>query len=236
MAEREDIARLGIERTERWWCDEFRGTAEALIEAGLIRADQLPGTHGVNKTMRTFAADGAELRKGQNGRNSPGARQVVKSGRKFRVTINLDEAEEERRRAEHDAWLEADRAQRERESRIREKTKQAEAAGMTLEQWVLRGTPNNEQDFRACTISVIDTFEHMIDNRNGYGYGLDSASRARLGMLIEAMRSLVEQAPIVFDPAKREADIDELFKFAGVPRNLAERRPPNRPTLRVVKS
>jgi hypothetical protein len=235
MAEREDIARLGIKRTEQWWCDEFRGTAEALIEAGLIRADQLPGTPGVNKTMRSFAADGAERRNGQNGWRSPGARQVVKSGRKFRVMVNLDEAEEKRRLAEFDARLKAEAEQREREFRIREKTEQAEAAGMTLEQWVLRGTPSSEQDFRSREISMIDTFEHMMDNRGGYGYALEHASRARLGMLFEAMRSLIERAPIVLDPARREADIDELFEFAGVPRNLAESRPQSRPTLRVVK-
>lgn len=232
MAEREDIARLGIKRTEKWSFDVYAGTVDALIAAGLICAEQLPGGPGVNKTMRTFRPDGGEILKGESSRYVPGVRRIVKRGRRYAVEVTVDFPERERRMAEWNARHEAERAQRERESRVREKTEQAEAAGMTLEQWVLRGTPNSEQDFRSDAMSMIDTFEHMMDNRSGYGYALDTANRARLGMLFEAMRSLIERAPIVFDPVRREADIDELFKFAGVPRNLAPRP---KATLRVVK-
>lgn len=234
MAEAKHIAGAGIEHdASSWWCDTFRGTAEALIAAGLIRADELPGGAGVNKVQRTFLADGSELRKGQNYRTVPGVRRIVKRGRRFAVEIVVDEAERERRRAVMEARHEAEQDQRERERRIEEKAERARAAGMTLHDWVLRGTPSSEGEYRAGLVSEIGVVERIVGVAvdRGYGYALDAPTLARLRMLFEAMRSLIRQAPMSFDPAAREQAIDDCFEREGVPRHPA----PKRPALRLIQ-
>jgi len=232
MAATKHIAGNAIEHdTSSCWWDTYTGTAEALIEAGLVRADQLPGLPGVNKTMRTFAPDGRDARKGQNFRGFPGAMQIIKKGRRFVVNIAVGEDEHERRLAEQHTQIEAEREQWERDRRLADKARLAREAGMTLEQWVLRGTPSSEHDHRTGLLNDVDVFERIIGTHleRGYGYALEAPTRVRLRMLFEAMRKLIAQAPVSFDQAARDQAVKALLEKEGVPLRAP------RPTLRVVK-
>ncbi|GEM_PF-2704102 len=86
------------------WCDTFYGTDEALIAAGVITAEQLPGQAGMPKVAATF----------YNGILCQGRKRVPRdanylnvcrpvSGKKVTVTVGVDANEQARRIALRDA-------------------------------------------------------------------------------------------------------------------------------------
>lgn len=93
----------GVGKIEWSSCDLYKGTADALILAGLCRDGQFPGQAGMRKVVVTIYADGS-VAEGPPTRNDPrkrepGAVEVVRSsGSTFRVRIVLSEGEAERRR------------------------------------------------------------------------------------------------------------------------------------------
>lgn len=76
--------------------DFYQGTGAALVEAGLIAAEHLPGQPGMNKTCVTVRADGMVPKIGGN--MQPGDRwiQRLRSG-KFEVFVCVALDEHERR-------------------------------------------------------------------------------------------------------------------------------------------
>lgn len=87
------------------YLDEYIGTADQLIEAGILQAGQFPGDPGRGKTMVSYTADGQAAARGSC--KGAGYRQVRRVSRTmFNVTVRVDEAETKRR---HDE----DREQRE---------------------------------------------------------------------------------------------------------------------------
>jgi hypothetical protein len=97
-----------------WWCDEYRGTAEALIASGIITADQLPGQPEGPKVAATYYA--GVLRSPRE--NVPRDEHYLnihraKNGKKIRVLVGLTKEESARRDAEQDA-----RAAAKKEGRI----------------------------------------------------------------------------------------------------------------------
>ncbi len=227
MAEREDIARLGIKRTEDCAFDIYTGTADALIAAGLIHAEQLPGGAGVNKMMRTFRPEGGEIRKGESSRYVPGARRIVKRGGKFAVEVTVDFPERDRRMAEWDARREAEREQI-------DMAKQARDAGMTVEQWLLRDVPTSAEQFRENACGFAEALLESVERRmfGRFGYSFDATVRAQCEALTGAIMRLFEGGRIVFDKAAHEQAIGKALASGGIVRQ-AERP---KPTLRVVKS
>lgn len=77
--------------------DFYQGTGAALVEAGLIAAEHLPGQPGMNKTCVTVRADGTVSKIGGN--MQPGDRwiQRLRSG-KFEVFVCLALASDEQER------------------------------------------------------------------------------------------------------------------------------------------
>lgn len=104
-----------IKATRLVWADEYVGSAEALIAAGLVRECELPGQPGNGSTMVTFSADGQRLGQGHvRDARKEGRRQIRKMSRlNFVVTVHVDDEEQRRRRAAQRE--EAQREERERE-------------------------------------------------------------------------------------------------------------------------
>lgn len=93
----EVIAPGVVKRTCIWW-DEFVGTAEALIAAGLVAETQLPGQPGRPKVSVSLSADGTRI--GGPG-SPPWAKRIQKDPRhKFTVQVSISEHEGECRRDE----------------------------------------------------------------------------------------------------------------------------------------
>lgn len=102
-----------IEPVRRIWGDEYTGTAEQLVAAGIVRDDELPGRPGNGITMMTFGADGARIKKGNSSSASgmAGYRQIRKCSRRlFTVCRSVGSEEADRRR---EAYFEERRAQEE---------------------------------------------------------------------------------------------------------------------------
>lgn len=99
----------GVKKREYPSFDDYRGTADALVAAGLVRLDQLPGKPGMRKVKVTILADGT-LPKGAPTANcsraqEPGARLIE---RRSKTTYGLcvyvcDDEESRRREAEDQA-------------------------------------------------------------------------------------------------------------------------------------
>ena len=91
----------GVKRREFLWFDEYRGSAEALANAGLARIDQLPGMPGMRKVRVSILPDGSLPIGGRTAalrlRNLPGARWIEKAS-KSTYNVNIVVTEEERHR------------------------------------------------------------------------------------------------------------------------------------------
>ena len=70
----------GVKVCKRPWTDEYRGSAEDLAAAGLLRIDQLPGAPGMRKTRVTVLPDGSLPAGARTANNhlasAPGARTI----------------------------------------------------------------------------------------------------------------------------------------------------------------
>ncbi|HXE22998.1 MAG TPA: hypothetical protein VN617_11795 [Rhodoferax sp.] len=90
------------------WFDEYIGPEDALVAAGLVREDQLPGKPGMRKVRVTILPDGSPLGGPPTANpppaaRAPGARWIERAGRsRYRVCVRVPEDEEARRRAAQD--------------------------------------------------------------------------------------------------------------------------------------
>ena len=93
------------------WHDSVTGSAEELVNAGIVTADMLPGQPGNGKVMCTYMA-GQRLGKGANvPRRDASYRQIVRKGKdRYEVFVGLSPAEVAQRTAQEDAVRERDRA------------------------------------------------------------------------------------------------------------------------------
>lgn len=105
----------GVLLRETRFSDDFTGSPEALVAAGLISAGQFPGLPGMRKTVVTVYADGtlptgSPHRKDPRARQ-PGSREVTrfKGQGQFCVSIRIPESESEERsrafRTAENDWL-----------------------------------------------------------------------------------------------------------------------------------
>ncbi|MBI4293641.1 MAG: hypothetical protein HY661_19365 [Betaproteobacteria bacterium] len=108
----------GVKRRD-WGChDEYVGTADALVSAGIVNAGHFPGMPGMRKVKVTVLPDGS-LPQGAPSANcseakKPGTKYVERASRTtYRVCVRVSE-EEDRRRSD-----ESSRAEREWEARMR---------------------------------------------------------------------------------------------------------------------
>lgn len=102
----------GVRQEKKCRYDRYFGTADALIQAGIVEEHMLPGQPGRNKVCVTLNG-----KRGQQA-GGPGYIQIQRTGKnRFVVTKGLDQAEQERRTAERDAKEEAERAAREEKAR-----------------------------------------------------------------------------------------------------------------------
>lgn len=94
----------------------YRGDADALVAAGLVKPDQFPGQPANGKTRTSFRPDGTKVKQGTNDAcKMPGYFVVRKSGNKFEVAIRQSDEEMERR---HERWRAEWLRERQRETAI----------------------------------------------------------------------------------------------------------------------
>ena len=85
------LRRRGVRYKRGTHHDEYSGTAAALIDAGVVRLDQLPGQSGRGKVCCSYLADGSPAVKGDS--NSPhteaGYVRILKRGERYAVSVRL---------------------------------------------------------------------------------------------------------------------------------------------------
>ena len=98
----------GVKITNQsYWYNEYLGTAEALVAAGLVRADQLPGLPGLGTTRTTFYGRIRVKRGASNPKRDKKYLSVTKIGKKFRVVRGASVAVQAERQAERQAVADA---------------------------------------------------------------------------------------------------------------------------------
>lgn len=90
-----EIAPGVMRRAAAWWYDEYRGTAEALVAAGIVGRSQFPGYPGMRKVMQSILPNGEPVLGHPKAARpaaarAPGAKTVEKASRdtyKVRVRV-----------------------------------------------------------------------------------------------------------------------------------------------------
>ncbi len=83
---------LGVERCQHPYCDEYRGSADSLVAAGLANDEFFPGQPGMGKVQVTLNADGTRRTCNNSSKKThPGDRIIKKiSSKKYLVRIVND--------------------------------------------------------------------------------------------------------------------------------------------------
>lgn len=81
----------GVFRSPGYGSMVYRGTAEALVAAGVVEQSQLPGQPGNPKTMCTFTPDGRRAGRGTGNYcgAEPGRKRIFKDRNGFTVDVQL---------------------------------------------------------------------------------------------------------------------------------------------------
>lgn len=190
-------------------CDTFIGTAQALVAAGLVRPDQLPGQPGRPKVSARYDAEGALI--GRHARPVGGASflRINRTGRDCFRVVRYPSAPEvaQRREAERLQWA-------------------AEEARATVER--LESKFGQPDDFRELARDNFDLASRMLMNACGNGKSapmplrFSDSALTELSALLSRMRLVVENGAIVPNPD---------FEWTAAPAGQHAR-----PALHVVRS
>ncbi|MGE3348311.1 MAG: hypothetical protein AB7I35_12835 [Ramlibacter sp.] len=115
-----EIRADGIKHIRCRWFDDFVGRADALVAAGLCERHHLPGMPGRPKNTVYVFADGTAYEGPPHAatpglfdrKRAPGAKMITRTGKSFKITVYIEDAERIRRdraeavaRAERDALV-----------------------------------------------------------------------------------------------------------------------------------
>lgn len=88
----------GVLMTPKYWWDEYVGTADDIVAAGLVRPHELPGVGGNGRCMMTFNPDGSRVSRGcSRSSDKEGYRQIRKAGDRITVLRWVSQTEGEAR-------------------------------------------------------------------------------------------------------------------------------------------
>lgn len=91
----------GVVFREELRSDTYTGTAQALIQSGVIEEHQLPGMPGCGKCTTTFDTDGKIFKRGSSDWCQPGFKVIRKYGKKISVNCIVTDMEHDVRRARY---------------------------------------------------------------------------------------------------------------------------------------
>lgn len=192
--------------------DHYIGTARALVDAGLVTFDQLPGRGGRGTTMTTFNSDGTPIGQGCNSGNrfEEGAKRIkVLTGGRYRVDWAVSEEEVRRRLQELDERRALDCAKRSMLEVIKAASEGSRVGAVANLPPKKRATPALIQllpaTFEAgdCCISVFDGAYEEFTVWRGYGVYFVNGWGKRSGYLVKA----VDSGEILFRPAGSLRDL-----------------------------
>lgn len=216
----------GVRVTEYLYNNEYSGTAEALISAGLVRANQLPGQPGMAKSCVTFYDD-KRVPPGKQSERDEKFLRIQTAGKKFTVTQGISkEVEAERRSVEK-----AERKAAQEAEQVAATTKAAAerviAENKMMANFTLAIMPTSPNDYRKKLIAdcdrYADTMRDRMTPRKGSGFDLFSAGTSGFSLdesaitefndLVNEIRDLISNASVQFN-AQRQNEIISNCKSA----------------------
>ncbi len=100
----------GVSLVQSVWVDEYLGSLEALVAAGLVQADRVPGAPGQNKVSIMLRPDGQPRSANKRGSRA-GCKRITRRGKAYEVTVWVSDEVAEARLAQHHAQEALHRAQ-----------------------------------------------------------------------------------------------------------------------------
>lgn len=219
----------GVTKTESY-DDEYRGTAQALADAGLMRQGNFPGQPGMRKSRVYIAPDGEPWIGKSSGWipekfKSPGSKLVERTGRTTYL-IRLYVSDEKRAarmniERERDTLAIAAFNSLPRPARLVTPTKVAKEAALKIaarREWaegVIKDGPHTEAQFRAMALNGADCYIGLLWTMvfcKGFGtfsLRLDEEDREALADAFEDIREVVRKACVVRD-ARLTAEIEQF--------------------------
>lgn len=199
----------------------YSGTAEQLVNAGLVRHEQLPGQAGVGKTCATYSA-GVLVRAGAQCRRDESYLTIRRCGAsRFRIWIGRSDEE----RAAIEAAAEADRLRCEHEDHQRRARNEAARE--------LASIPRSPDDYRKqqqrCVGAMLGVALSSLGPSEFSGYSYSESVIREFKTVSARLLAILEHGELGFDAGRQQARIDSLS--VDVP--AAQ---PKRPDLRLVRA
>lgn len=208
----------GVRVTEYLYNNEYSGTAEALISAGLVRANQLPGQPGMAKSCVTFYDD-KRVAPGKQSERDEKFLRIQTAGKKFTVTQGVSKEVEADRRliaiAERKAAQEAEQVA----ATSRAAAEREIAQNKMMAEFTLSTLPTSPNDYRKKLITDCDFYAGIVRDRmtpkkgSGFdlfsagtsGFSLDESVITEFNDLVNEIRELISNASVQFNsPRQRE--------------------------------
>lgn len=203
------IAQSGVERnprplekTEMIWTDDYLGTKDQLIAAGLAKEGQFPGDPGGNKVMASFDEYGSPLRRQPRGGYVAGSIHIQRASRgRFCVSVTLPEDEGKRRSAA---------AHVEREARLeRKKAEESAKTDVRLMESLLDLMPKTHEAFLKAAVDDLSQLingyftTYMVDGANRGGFCFSRETHDEFYEAATDLLTLVERGSSFYDPIAR---------------------------------
>lgn len=191
----------GLKLERLWWGDILKGTAEALIAAGIVTRDQLPGVNpSLGRSAATFYR--GEYVKSGHVRNDEHWLNVARSGKKYVVRIGVSKAEAERRSQASKQQAEAarERARQAQDAAIMsnpEKLREMALSMCEMLSWALANHTPGDHSRRAASFSCRFSPEGITDI-------LDSLNEVH-DWIRQATITAVDRAALKVEAARKDA-------------------------------
>lgn len=194
-----------IEKSDFTTC--YRGSGAALVQAGLVRSDQLPGPNGPRKRSAVYY-DGEPASRGRAFPRDERYMKVTLLARdEFEVLVPHSRDECER----VDLHLQADLAAR---------CAAADARALAISQ--LASLPDSREAYKS---KVVADLEHhleyavsLLQASHRHGYRFDERALQQVMAAASQLRAAVQGGRVVFDARRHDLALTELSDRAGLAR------------------
>lgn len=187
-----------LARREYLWGTYYKGTAEAIVTAGLARVDQLPGAPGRGKNTATYYRGEQQARAGLRSKtwDEHYLKLVKVSSRKFvaMVGINADERQAREARADQARQLEVARVRQARE---------------------LASMPQSHEDFKkraeiGLRTLLVFLVELGMKENEGHGYSFSADTINEFEIAAGRLSAVLAMGTTEYDARKHQARIAQV--------------------------
>lgn len=231
----------GVQLERTGWRDIYTGRIEAMVAAGIVPADLIPGAPGMAKTMHGILPSGELAPRNTQVDNMPGAKSVQRQGKRLTVWVSLTEEERQaRKEARHRQAEAADQKERDRRAAMtpEERSDETDADSMRrVPEYFLKRMPKSAKDFRRELLDEIrrDVYRRVNEAarvRPVHGFVIESKSADAIRLSLDAVVEAIMAADVQFDEVRHTGIVHKLQGYLvadgkGAPQQVAQVTKPN---------